>query len=310
MNEIKKTPWTAIFFAFFTALILIGVVWTGYGLSKIPQQHFDNPDVLLPVLTSVSAVGLLISLAFLAIAFSALDLSDRTQALGLPEGSIRALIALLLITLFVITSIFLYRQLRFPIKESITTQYTGISEAQLAQIPPEEVVSIRAKTEGTEKTFDVDRRIPPIEASEASQRFAEQILTAVSTLVATVAAFYFGTRSVAVARGIITTTSSPVVRSINLTEGRQGDEVKDVEILGKNFDSPKAVKLVGDSKEIPIEELSSSETRIRGKVKIPLESTVGKYKLIVTNKDGGEDSLVDAFEVKEKEPPAETPPTS
>ncbi len=309
MNEIKKTPWTAIFFALFAILILVGIVWREYGISNIPKQHLGTPDVVLPILASVSAVGLIITLAFLAIAFSALGLSDHTQALGLPEGSVRALIALLLIIFFIITSIFLYRQLRDPIVESITTSYTGISEAELAEIPVEEIISIRTKTEGEERTFDVDRRIPPIEAGEASQRFAEQILTAVSTLVVSIAAFYFGTRSVAVARGMTTVTSSPVIRSINLTEVRQGDEAKDVEILGKNFDSPKAVKLVCDSKEIPIEELSSSETRIRGKVKIPPEPKIGKYELIVTNKDGGEDRLADAFEVKEKEPPAEVPPT-
>lgn len=303
----KSTPWTAVFFASLTVLILVGIVWKGYGLIYVPAQHMDNPDVLLPILTSVSAIGLLISLSFLAIAFSVLDLADRNQALGLPEGSVRALISLLLITLFVITSIFLYRQLRFPLEKAVVTKYKGISEAQLAEIPAEEVISIRTITKGKEKTFDVDRRVPPVEATEASQRFAEQILTTISTLVVSVAAFYFGTRSVTVARGTTTTTSSPVIRSINYVEGRREDEIKDVEILGKNFDSPKTVKLIQGSNEVPIEEISSSETRIRGKLNIPAAQQTGVYELIVTNKDGGEDRLKNAFEVKEKEKPADEP---
>lgn len=305
----KRTPWTAVFFASLTVLILVGIVWKGYGLTYVPAQHLDNPDVLLPILASVSAIGLLISLSFLAIAFSVLDLADRNQALGLPEGSVRALISLLLITLFVITSIFLYRQLRFPLEKAIVTNYKGISEAQLAEIPAEEVVSIQVTTKGEEKAFDVERRVPPVEATEASQRFAEQVLTTISTLVVSVAAFYFGTRSVAVARGTTTTTSSPVIRSINYAEGRREDEIKDVEILGKNFDSPKTVKLIQGSSEVPIEEISSSETRIRGKLHIPAAQQTGKYELIVTNKDGEEDRLKDAFEIKEKEKPAEEPPT-
>lgn len=303
----KSTPWTAVFFASLTVLILVGIVWKGYGLIYVPAQHMDNPDVLLPILTSVSAIGLLISLSFLAIAFSVLDLADRNQALGLPEGSVRALISLLLITLFVITSIFLYRQLRFPLEKAVVTNYKGISEAQLAEIPAEEVISIQAIGEGEEKTFDIERRVPPVEATEASQRFAEQILTTISTLVVSVAAFYFGTRSVTVARGTTTTTSSPVIRSINYVEGRREDEIKDVEILGKNFDSPKTVKLIQGSNEVPIEEISSSETRIRGKLNIPAAQQTGVYELIVTNKDGGEDRLKNAFEVKEKEKPADEP---
>ena len=303
----KSTPWTAVFFASLTVLILVGIVWKGYGLIYVPAQHIDNPDVLLPILASVSAIGLLISLSFLAIAFSVLDLADRNQALGLPEGSVRALISLLLITLFVITSIFLYRQLRFPLEKAIVTKYKGISEAQLAEIPAEEVISIQAIGEGEEKTFDIERRVPPVEATEASQRFAEQVLTTISTLVVSVAAFYFGTRSVAAARGTTTTTSVPVIRSINYAEGRREDEIKDVEILGKNFDSPKTVKLIQGSNEVPIEEISSSETRIRGKLNIPAAQQTGAYELIVTNKDGGEDRLKNAFEVKEKEKPADEP---
>ncbi len=304
----KRTPWTAVFFASLTVLILVGIVWKGYGLIYVPTQHLDNPDVLLPILASVSAIGLLISLSFLAIAFSALDLADRNQALGLPEGSVRALISLLLITLFVITSIFLYRQLRFPLEKAMVTNYKGISEAQLAEIPAEEVISIQATADGEEKTFDVKRRVPPVEATEASQRFAEQVLTTISTLVVSVAAFYVGTRSVTVARGTTTTTSSPVIRSINYAEGRREDEIKDVEILGKNFDSPKTVKLIQGSNEVPIEDISSSETRIRGKLHIPAAQQTGKYELIVTNSDGGDDRLKDAFEIKEKEMPAEESP--
>ena len=307
MKASKNISWIAVFFAILTVLILVGIVWKGYGLGYIPARHMENPDILLPILISVSAVGLLISLAFLAVSFSALELSDRNQALGLPEGSVRALIALLLIILFVVISIYLYGRLRSPVGSAIYKEYIGISEAQLDAIPEAEVISIRVRTEGEEKTFNVTRRIPPSEGSEASQRFAEQVLTTISTLVVSIAAFYFGVRSVEAARGIVTSTSIPVIRSISLTEGRLGDAAKDVEILGKNFDSPKTVKLVRGSDEIPIEEISASETRIRGKLAIPEKKPTKKYELVVVNKDGGEDRLADAFEVKDKVASAQDP---
>ena len=46
-----------------------------------------------------------------ALAFSAVKLADPTQALGLPEGSVRAVIALSLIVIFVITVVFLFEGL-------------------------------------------------------------------------------------------------------------------------------------------------------------------------------------------------------
>ncbi|MBL0346634.1 hypothetical protein [Candidatus Villigracilis affinis] len=163
MKDSKNISWIAVFFAILTVLILVGIVWKGYGLGYIPARHMENPDILLPILISVSAVGLLISLAFLAVSFSALELSDRNQALGLPEGSVRALIALLLIILFVVISIYLYGRLRSPVGSAIYKEYIGISEAQLDAIPEAEVISIRVRTEGEEKTFNVTRRIPPSE---------------------------------------------------------------------------------------------------------------------------------------------------
>ena len=302
----KNVKWIAVFFAILSVLILVGIAWSGYGLLRVPEKHLGNPDILLPILVSVSSIGLLVVLAFLAVSFSVLDLADRSQALGLPEGSVRALISLLLIMMFVITSIFLYRQIQFNEEGVQIMDYIGISEDMLNDIPNEEIVAVTVKNNGDEQVFDVKRRIEAVN-QEASQRFAEQVLTTISTLVVSVSAFYFGSRSVSVARGTVSSASSPTIRSINLTEGRQGDAAKDVEILGKNFDSPKTVKLVRDSDEIPIEEISASETRIRGKFAIPAGINAGKYDLAVVNKDGGEDRLVNAFEVKKKEPPVQEP---
>lgn len=302
MDFIRNIRWTQGIFAILAllALLVIGMVTNSYIKEKLTDV---NPDVLIPVVAIGSAVGLLFSLAFLSIVFSALDLSDRSQALGLPEGSIRALIALLLITLYIVTAIFLYNQLRFPAMAERTTRYIGISEAELTQIPLEEVVAIRVTPVGVdgaeERTFDVDRELPRVEKSAVSQRFAEQILTFTSTLVATIAAFYFGARSVAVAHGV-TVPLLPVIRSIKPGEGNQGEEIKDIEILGKDFESPKTVKLVLGSDEMAFAEVMSSSAMIRCKLTIPTSQQTGKYELIVINADGGEDRLTEAFEVKQK----------
>ncbi|HEX5808383.1 MAG TPA: hypothetical protein VFY25_06925, partial [Anaerolineales bacterium] len=52
---------------------------------------------------------LLIMLTIMTIAFARLNLANSQQALGLPEGSIRALIALILLLVFIVLSIYIFR---------------------------------------------------------------------------------------------------------------------------------------------------------------------------------------------------------
>jgi hypothetical protein len=131
---------------FFFALLalsitVVAIYYVGLGLSKAP----DMPEVQLPLLVIAGVIGLLAAINCVAIAFAAIGISDPNEALGLPKGSIRALIALSLILIFAIMSTFLWWHL---------------------------------DSTNTEKV-----------------RFAQQILTTVSTLVVAIAGFYFGTRS-------------------------------------------------------------------------------------------------------------------
>jgi len=58
----------------------------------------------------VIAISVLFALLFIiAAGFSHLHLTDEKQPLGLPEGSIRSMIALILIMVFIIFGIFLFR---------------------------------------------------------------------------------------------------------------------------------------------------------------------------------------------------------
>jgi uncharacterized membrane protein len=111
------------------------------------------PEMFLPVTLIAVVTGLICALTVVSVILAALNLSDRTQALGLPEGSVRALIALSLIFIFAILAIFLYK---------------GLGRATEDQV-----------------------------------MFAQQILTTVATLVVAVAGFYFGTKAVQTAKGVV-----------------------------------------------------------------------------------------------------------
>ncbi len=82
------------------ALLMAGPVFLSRYHSEISTQ--------LPLLAITGIMALLASLALVSVTFSLANLSDRNQALGLPEGSVRAVIALSLIVLFAITSIFFH----------------------------------------------------------------------------------------------------------------------------------------------------------------------------------------------------------
>ncbi len=152
------------------------------GLSFAVLLLISNTPVEVRVpLTIVFSV--IIFLGCLTIAASVLkhfDLANPNEALGLPSGSVRALIALTLILIFAIMVIFLAFQFaptydEFP--ANTTVVYGGKNYTN-----PNGTITILYET------------------SQAAVDFSKQVLTTVSTLVVALAGFYFGTRSVAQAQ--------------------------------------------------------------------------------------------------------------
>jgi hypothetical protein len=201
-----------LWFAFaISALGLLGsvvvpvcfMVWTDKG---------QNPVVSLTVLALGGVLALIAILALIATTFSALNLTDRSQALGLPEGTIRAVIALSLIMIFVISALFLFGKLTDATSPGAVAELKGVTMKQLELMPPGDIISQApeatpipsAAPEGTilaggsaiqplAPTFTVRHLIP---ISKAGEDFARQVLTMVGTLVVSIASFYFGAQSV------------------------------------------------------------------------------------------------------------------
>lgn len=253
-----------------------------------------SPEIVLMVLLVISVIALVLTLSLAAFTFKTLDLSDETQALGLPEGSIRAVIALSLILIFMISSLFLFQQVNTH--ENGITIYKGITQEQLNDIPKGEIAYIqRNGTVGNETLFDAGRIV---ERSKASEDIAKQIITTVSTLVVAVAGFYFGSKTAA-APSRAPATSVPVIRRVDPDAGKQGEDI-DFKIIGKNFELAKEVKLIHESNEIQCTGITPSSTMIKCKLKIPTdpkEAPEGKWTVVVINSDKGEDRLEGAFTV-------------
>src|SRR5579859_5425801 len=89
--------------------VVVVLVLLGGALVVVSQSPLATPEIQLG-LVIVLAVFMLMALLFIMTAgFVQLKLANANQALGLPEGTIRALIALILIMLFVIVGIYLFR---------------------------------------------------------------------------------------------------------------------------------------------------------------------------------------------------------
>jgi hypothetical protein len=195
-------------------LILVAVVALvatigsyAWGLGRFTKVGAFRPEIVLPALLLSALVGLLMSLAILVAVFRLLGLHNKEGSLGLPEGSVQAVIALSLIMIFAIMAVYLYSTLGAD-----SPRRVRVTRAQLLQMPAEQVLSAPVLLEDPdperedEDILAIDRAIPQ---NTVAQDFAKQIGTTVSTLVVAVAGFYFGSRSVAGAVAAVAGAEKP-----------------------------------------------------------------------------------------------------
>lgn len=289
--------WTNLILIMLIFIVLIvsirAFIWYTLELCETGK----TPEIILSALLVIGVIALILTLTFAALVYQSRDLSDPKQALGLPEGSIRAIIALSLILIFMISSVLLYERVNF-FGEPLKYESSGITEAQLNDIPKEEIKAISRYEIGNRTFYNVTR---VVERNKTGEDIAKQIITTVSTLVVAVAGFYFGSKTVGGATGGAPAVSVPVIRSVDPVERKREEEFW-FKIFGKNFDLAKEVKLVHDSKEIQCTEVTSSSTIIKCKLKIPKdisEYPAGKWTVVVINSDKGEDRLEAAFTVRD-----------
>jgi hypothetical protein len=170
-----------------------GAIW-GLKLAGLTP-----PEIVLPIVLISAAASLIIVVAVLAVVFSGLELSNKNTAMGLPEGSVRAIIALLLIVLFFISAVFLYLTVREGPSSGPVRTLQGVTAQELAALPAADLDSVKERTTTTGTVYDVTLVGRLADTSKADD-IAGQLITTVATLVTAVAAFYFGANSVQTAR--------------------------------------------------------------------------------------------------------------
>lgn len=263
MEEVWKTYGGRILLGSAAAILALVL---GAGFLVLRKLIPNDSAGVLPLLAIGGIILLMLMLTFVAMIFSMLGLTNNQQAMGLPEGSIRAVIALSLIVLFAILSVFLFH--------NVSTSGTVNSIVRLSDADPnardlqtivtrddagKPVVAKDANgqdlknADGSPKyLYDVSYR----STNSASEDFAKQLLVLLGTLMTAVTSFYLGAGTVtsAVKAGETSTTSAstftnvtPATHSI-ATNG----PTLHLEITGTNLDGISRVRLVKPG-ETPVE---------------------------------------------------------
>jgi hypothetical protein len=150
---------------------------------------------------------MVVSIGLLVVAYDTFDpkLVTLKHSLGLPEGSVRSLVALMLIMLFSILSVHIYWKMSQTKPISLTeVNYVSLPSSQVEALrdttPPENWVSSNCSYQMVAGEFQESCSVVLLAVQEErnleSERFAQQVLTTISTLVIALAGFYFGSRSV------------------------------------------------------------------------------------------------------------------
>jgi hypothetical protein len=96
-------------------LVVFVLVWI---MVKFTGGDAGSATVGLPLIVIVGVIVLLVVIALVSFVFSVLGLSSKTEALGLPDGSVRSIIALMLLVLFAIVALYLYNSVGAAAKDS------------------------------------------------------------------------------------------------------------------------------------------------------------------------------------------------
>jgi len=182
------------------AVLLLGCIGLGiYASARAGgDQTFNFIALLIIFMTALAASS---------IVFKELDLSSKDEAFGLPTGSVRGLIAVGVMILFVVFGL--------PV---VSSEPKELSSGQV-QVPADqlaEVIRLNSEQGFVVRVHDLGRAAPPANAAGvpvAADRPARieivrmnsvtdeqmdlnrQLLTAIVTLLTTVVGFYFGSRS-------------------------------------------------------------------------------------------------------------------
>jgi hypothetical protein len=156
----------------------------------LAERSIFFPDFALPMLLLAAIVLFFGGIAVLVNVYRSVGLQDKKYALGLPEGSIRAIIALILIFLFFVAITAIYFSVLRGAPDRVLR---GLTPTQFAKIPVADLISSSPiPSTGTPRAYNVVVRG---DVPSTAVDIGKNLIVLLGTLVTAVAAFYFGSNS-------------------------------------------------------------------------------------------------------------------
>jgi hypothetical protein len=301
------------------ALVAVAIVVIFALLSRLGAGAASATT--LPLLAIGGVIVLVLLLTAVAMIFSILGLTNQGQAMGLPEGSIRAVIALSLIVLFAILSVFLYQTVSSGTVSTIENM-SGIERAKFLADHSASIRELQApqlkdaagqplKAQDGSDLYNITYRVA---ADPRSDEFAKELLVLLGTLMTAVTSFYLGagtaTSAAASAQGK-TAGPPPTISSIDPKAHTisPNSAVISLTILGANLNTITNVKIVRGATQIVATNVASNPTRVTCDIPVSAETAPpdGPWDVVVDDGASQVTTLKGALLIKPAEAESAAP---
>lgn len=293
----KSNKGIAIFWLMVAAILILILL----GVYLVLLAGDSTPEETIGLTIALIVSVLMVLLFVMASGFKYLGLADANQALGLPEGSVRAMISLFLIMIFISLSLYLYRTVYYP------PSYR-LDNLKLAEVEELGNKVVNRVYDPDTDTYDV--RIS-MDTNPEGVEIAKDLINSIGILVTSLSSFYFGARAVQVAKGE-KIEDEVIIRSVEPKEDVKGKDVK-LTISGEGFLLTKSVVLVSkENKEIQANEVLSNNTKVFATFNSDSlkDAKVDLYGIKIITEDGIEETLDGVFTLKEASSPKTKQPTT
>jgi hypothetical protein len=271
------------------AVVAFVLVWV---LMNFSGGGVQNAAITLPLVVLVGVIVLLIVISLVTFTYSVLGLASPTEALGLPDGSVRAIIALMLLVLFSIVSIYLYNSVATG---GALQSVDNVTESQLQTMRTQVsvVLTLTDKATGSSKVYFRD-------SNPAGEDIAKQLIVLLGTLVTAVASFYFGANAVASANAAVAgsqKTQPPRSTGITPNPIKPTGTPQPLTMTGTSLRNITKLHLEQKgSADIDANNVVATDTTVTAQVTIPSDKT-GHWDVVVD--DGTAAITISHIEVKE-----------
>ena len=285
-----------------TELLKHGGLWTGLLLIALPllvlvggfQALIGSPLFGLPLLAIFGISLLWGAFSLVAVVFAQLGLSDKTQALALPEGSIRAAMALSLVVLFAIIAMMLFQSMSLRSETEVylasAAEKDKLKTDNGAKI--ERIVPAKCR-EPANPTGECYAAFLASSQPQAGIDLGKQLLVLVGTLMTSVVSFYFAARGAAPAGAA--QTSPPFIKSVGSAKLENG--CLDLKLTGVNLELVHIVRLAQKDKVAIAQSVTYNDGAIDCQFGVGAGVTAGSWMLSVTDIPGRTATLAAPLEV-------------